>query len=302
MKPAELKKRWSSGQGADFLKQLLRDVAHGCEIKSSPFGLHDGRVDLRGLVIPAKTSMRRVKMHNVDLGAATLSGTWIEACSFENVAFDDVAAIKVADHGNRFIECAFVGTNLKEAALGYRGSQFVRSTFVEADFRRAVFIRPEMDDVTFVDCRFEGVDLNATSFRRCTFRGEVKEAWFRGGFALPSDKDQFGAPRPNKMEDVSFENARLFGVTFSDGCELATVALPSDGSCFRFDRWKVRLEKLLEFATTRPAAERKEIEIFCRAHLVHAPWQDTYILSMEDLSSDYGDEVARVIVDSLAAT
>jgi hypothetical protein len=243
--------------------------------------------------------MRRVKMHGVDLSASTLSGAWIEACSFENVTFNDVAAVKVADHGNRFVECAFVGTSLKEAAIGYRGSQFVRSTFVEADFRRAVFIRPEVDDVTFVDCRFEGTDLNGASFFRCTFRGEVKETWFRGGFALPGDKDQFGNPRPNKMENVSFENARLFGVTFSDGCELSTVALPSDGSCFRFDRWKLRLEKLLEFAATCPAEERKEIEIFCRAHLVHAPWQDAYILSREDLRADYGDRVAGVIVEAL---
>jgi len=299
MKPTELKKRWDSGPGANFLAWLIKEVATGCEITSSPFGIYDSRIDLRCLTFSPKVNMRRVKMNDVDMSGGVLNGAWIEACCFENVIFDSVSAVKIADHGNRFVGCSFVGTNLRDAAIGYRGSMFQQVKFVNVDFRRAIFIRPEFDDVAFADCRFEGIDFNAASFRNCTFSGEVKDVWFRGKFALPTDNEQFGYPRPNTMEGVSFKEARLSGVTFSDECDLTAVTLPADGSCWRFDNWKLRLAKLLEFAATQPSAERKEIEIFCRSHLVHAPWQDTYILSINDVQTDFGIDVANLIVNML---
>lgn len=301
MKPAELKARWSDGPGADFVRQLVLQAPLGGEIRSSPFGLHAGRFDLRGLSLPEGITLRGQAVHSVDLGGATLVGTWLETCTFVDVVFDNVAAMEVADHGNRFKDCSFSKTDFRVARLGYRGSQFLRCTFVKANFRRAGFIRPEFDDVDFTDCRLQGVDFNGASFRRCTFSGEVRDVWFRGGYGFPGQYDSFGRPRHNTMEDVSFENARLSGVTFSDGCELGTVKLPLDGSCYRFDRWRERLERLRDIGETRAAEEREEIMAFCYVHLVHAATQDAYILSEPELRAEYGERTAREILGQLAA-
>ncbi|MDF3059386.1 MAG: hypothetical protein K0R17_3601 [Rariglobus sp.] len=299
MAKSELKQRWESTAGVEFIKELMHEIPRGYEVNSSPFGLYGDHIDLRGLVLSPNVTMRRVQMKKVDLTGASFNKAWLEACYFEEVFFNDISAMGIADHGNRFVGCSFVGANLKEAALGYRGSKFQRTTFVEADFRRTVFIRPEFDWVTFSDCRLEGADFNASSFSQCAFSGNVKDVWFRGGFALPGDVDQFGSPRVNKMTGVSFERARLSGVTFSDGCDVSTITLPGDGSCIRLDRWRFRLEKLLEFAATRSREERKEIEIFCRSYLVHAPFQDEYIISTRDVYADYGEVVAPIILEGL---
>lgn len=299
MKPAELKKRWSSSEAVAFVTSFLNDLARGRPIESSPFGKIDGRIDLRGLPIPSDTRVHAVKGRSVDLSYATLAGVWIEACSFEDVAFDDAVAADIADHGNQFSECSFARTSFRGAALGYRGSRFASNRFVEADFRGAIFIRPEIDDCEFDRCRFDGVDFKGASFRRTKFSGEVKDVWFRGGFALEKDKARLGTPRPNFMEGVSFENARLSGVTFSNGCGLETVLLPLDASCHRFSHWKARLERLLDFAASRPSTERKEVEIFCRVHLVHAPGQDWYIVSTVDLRHEHGAKAAALIIEEL---
>ena len=49
---------------------------------------------------------------------------------------------------------------------------------------------------------------------------------FKRGFPTESFKKEFGNAKQNKMLNVSFEDAILHDVTFSDNCDLSTVLFP----------------------------------------------------------------------------
>ena len=68
--------------------------------------------------------------------------------------------------------------------------------------------------------------------------------WFRGGFPTESLKKEFGNAKQNKMLNVSFEDAILHDVTFSDNCDLSTVLFPKQGKYLFFDNWDEQLDMI----------------------------------------------------------
>jgi fluoroquinolone resistance protein len=127
----------------------------------------------------------------------------------------------------------------------------------------------------------------------------LKNVWFRGGFPLQSDIIHFGSPKKNEMREVSFENAELEDVTFSDNCDLSTVTIKSSNHYYKYNRWKSKLEFLKLESLNWDNFEKKEIDIFLKTYLVHAEHQDWYIINRNDLERDYGKDVSLKIIDSL---
>lgn len=303
MKSGDLKKRWGNTEhGLKFIKELTHTLPSGTEITVSPFGLFEGRIDLRGLQLPREIRIRNLRIHNADLSNSSLSGSWIESSSFSDVLFNDASLKDIADHGNSFTNCDFIGSDLRQAALGYRGSQYNNVRFTETDFRKAVFIRPEFNNIDFTECRLDGIDFNASSFSECNFRGPVKEVWFRGNYAFSHQEEQFGPARKNKMKNVSFFHANLDGVTFSNHCDLSSVILPQDSSCIKYENWPKQLIRLINDFEYKTDDASKEVMIFAKAHLIHAETQQAYILSKHDLINDYGAAAASIILEKLTAT
>lgn len=282
-----------------FAKELARALPLGRDGVVSPFGVFEGRIDLRGLSLPRGIIVRKANLENVDLSNCSLNGAWIESSSFSNVLFNETSLKEVADHGNIFINCDFIGTDFRQAALGYRGSRYNGVKFIECDFRKAAFIRAEFNDTEFVECRLEGVDFNASSFVSCNFRGIIKEVWFRGGYGLPHLEEQFGVARKNEMKNVSFLHATLDGVTFSDNCELSSITLPHDSTCIRVQDWPQRLIRILDQFESNVDEVSREVVLFSKAHMIHAEKQPVYILSKQDLIKEYGVEAANIILKSL---
>jgi fluoroquinolone resistance protein len=302
MNPAELKKRWDSPEAKEFTALLRQNgrSGNGFDVVESPFGTmaSTGLLDLRYLSLSDQTELRKIVFRNADLSVVQFNGAWIERCTFENIRSDGGAWKNVAEHGNTFMDCTFIKTDFRDAILGYKGSQFHRCKFADANFQRSQFIRPEFNDCVFKDCHFGNVDFNASSFERCEFSGEVRSVWFRGGFALPSQSERFGTPRPNRMLNVSFAHATLVDVTFSNHCDLSSVVPPSDSDHRLFRDWKSCLLKLQSTVQSWPNDERMAGELFCKTHLTHAQAQESYILSFIDLMEVYGT-VAPKIWDSL---
>ncbi|MEY4484567.1 MAG: hypothetical protein RL693_2019, partial [Verrucomicrobiota bacterium] len=223
--------RWQDGIGKEFVDSLTLAgrSGNGFSVLESPFGATpQGVLDLRGLRLHEKAELRRVNFAAADFGAASLKGIWLERCVFNDSVFDGASFQKVAEHGNMFTNCSFRKVSFREAAIGYKGSRFDHCTFEGVDFTRTIFVRPEFDDCAFYRCKLDGSDLNASSFDRCRFVGVLKEIWFRGGFAYPNDIKRYGQSRPNRMSEVSFENAALHDVTFSNQCDLSSVHIPAD--------------------------------------------------------------------------
>jgi fluoroquinolone resistance protein len=200
---------------------------------------------------------------------------------------------------NDFNNCLFLNSDFSFAAIGYRGSKYVDCVFDKCNFKKAIFIRAEFMRCKFIDCKLKGVDFNASSFEECAFVGKLEDVWFRGGFALASDIEDFGEAKKNRMKNVSFEDAHLYGLTFSNDCDLSTVTLPSDGKYFLFNNWRQRLEKLKKEVNNWPQIQRREGEIFANSCLVHAKTQNWYLLGFDDIQKDYGLEVAKRIIATL---
>ena len=307
MKATELKKRWNTDPGCAFVKHLegLGRSGHGYEIRESPFGVvpETGRLDLRGFAFPEATfltDMRRLTFRFTDFTGGVLKRTHIEGSTFSDVLFDSCSLRNIAEIGNTFEKCTFRSVSLRGAVLGYRGSRFTQCHFDQADFIQAGFIRPEFDDCDFVNCTFSGIDFKAASFERCEFRGEVRGVWFRGGFPSRSLEEQWGIPRPNKMTGVSFQKAKLFELTFSDGCDLSTVVPPDDGRHALFDRWPEHVETVFEQSRAWQEPCRRQGEVFYIAFETHAKNQDWYLIGVDDVMNQFGKECGMKIWEALA--
>ena len=298
MIPAQLKKRWQSPEANGFARLINQKgrSGNGFEVSESPFGLiaPSGLLDLRGLPLPDRTELRKVLFQDADLSAAQFDKAWIERCTFKNIRADETRWNNVAEHGSTFMDCTFSRANFRDAIMGYKGSQFDRCKFTDASLQRTQFIRPEFNDCIFKDCRYQNTDFNASSFERCEFSGEVRSVWFRGGFALPSLREEFGTSRPNKMLNVSFAHATLIDVTFSNNCDLSTIIPPVDSDHRLVSDWKNCLLMLQTTIQHWPTEEKMAGEIFCQTHLTHAQTQKSYIVSFLDLMEVYGAAAPKI--------
>jgi hypothetical protein len=249
--------------------------------------------------MPNCTKLYGLHLRDYDFSGARFDSGWVENCVFENVRFDAADLSGLADHGNRFQQCVFDRTKFRVAVLGYKGTEYEGCRFSNADFSRTAFIRPEFNDCQFVNCKLRGVDFNASSFVDCTFEGLLQDVWFRGGYGFPGDPDEFGPARPNEMRNVSFANAELRDLHFSNHCDLSSVMLPLVGNYRRYSSWRTRLERVRELSKDWPSSDRAEAEAFVNSHMVHAQHQDSYLLNDEDLQGEVGVELGNRVLAAL---
>jgi fluoroquinolone resistance protein len=300
--------RWSSSPEArKAYERLLKTLTKGGEItaRHSPFEPVDGLIDLRGIRVQERIFIKRVSGRGIDFSGCRLSWVWLEACHFEDVNFAMTDFSQTSDHSNSFRRCSFVGTNFKDGAFGYKGSSYADCNFEAADFRRAVFIRAEFDRCRFVNCKLKGMDFEASSFEDCAFVGLLQDVWFRGGFPLASREEHFGKPRKNRMKNVSFEKAQLWGLTVSDDCDLSTIRMPLEGDYRLYSSRKQRLERLQAAITSwcLGEEERRRVLTFVRSYLVHAEHEDWLLLNVDEIKQDVGEVLTTTlmrVLDSFA--
>lgn len=296
--------RWkSSAENNRAGERIFNIFKHGgvLNIDHTPFGRRDGDfLDFRGYSAQ-QILVKDVIIRDADLSFADFSSSWMETNHFENCLFEKTDFSDVADHGNIFSHCVFVKCNFKFAVLGYRGSQYQNCVFRECNFQRTNFIRAEFVETDFLNCRLKCIDFSGSSFENCKFEGVLEDVWFRGTYGYESYFTEFGRPKPNKMENVSFVNADLIDMTVSDGCDLSTVKLKNDGKYFKYDNWPERLHFLeREIGTWNNEHHKKEAQTFVKVGMVHAKKQDWKILNLDDLENYYGGvEVAHKIIDTL---
>jgi uncharacterized protein YjbI with pentapeptide repeats len=302
---AELKKRWDTEPGRAFVENLSRlgRSGNGYEIREAPFGTvtETGRLDLRGLLLPERTELRRITFRFADFTGAVFRHAKTELSVFTDVWFND-SSLRLGEGGSTFEQCSFCRANFRRSVIGYRGSRFKRCHFEKADFIQVGFIRPEFDDSCFDNCTFSGVDFNGGSFERCEFKGEVRGVWFRGGFPLRSWVEEWGEPRTNRMTTVSFKNARLIDITFSDHCDLSSVIPPDDGRHALFDRWPERIKFVFEQSRAWPEPCRREGETFFKSFGSHAEKQDWYLIGVDALVNIFGREPGLKLWETLIST
>ena len=293
----ELQQRWSE----DDTRRVAEALRAGGEVAPlpGPFGTHDGRADLRGFRMPAPVRASDCRLRDVDLTAAELTPLWMERCRLENVVFDRARLDDLSDHGNEFVGCRFDGASLAGARLGYEGSRYRGCVFRGCKFRNAGGIRAEFAGCRFTDCKLEGVDFEASSFEDCAFEGRVRDVWFRGGYPYPGYERKFGTPRKNRMANVSFADAELEFLVFSDGCDLSTVTLPRKGDYRKYDHWPQRLLRLQAETGEWPEPDKSEALRFTQVFLPGADGQEWMIIGVDDVRRHIAPCAAARIIAAL---
>ena len=98
------------------------------------------------------------------------------------------------------------------------------------------------------------------------------------------------------MLNVSFEDAILHDVTFSDDCDLSTVLFPKQGMYLFFDNWDEQLNMIMNEGTANQSMTIKnDIVSFVEIHKVHSANQKYYILNVVDLLKEYDNKVVEII-------
>ncbi|PLS76439.1 MAG: hypothetical protein CYG61_02070 [Actinobacteria bacterium] len=287
-----VQRRWDRFSEQARISILLGD-------RSGPFGYLGDDLDLRGLAIPPGTKIRKVALEHVDLSHARLVDAWIESSSFHFVRFDRAALVGVADHGNAFIRCSFLGTDFSRAVLGYEGSRYEECNFERPRLHRTGFVRPQFDDCIFSELRGKSTDFAASSFERCRFIGELSDVWFRGQFGYKGDEKRFGRPRPNRMYNVDFGQARLRDVHFSNGCPLDLVTPPTRETAVVVDKWPERLMRVKRRLQQEPPDVQSRADGFVEAHLAHARDQYHYLVVKEELFEEFGDDLGTMLFQAI---
>ncbi|MFN8395773.1 MAG: pentapeptide repeat-containing protein [Bacteroidia bacterium] len=285
--------RWNENEvNVSALRQILALISKGGILgpNYSPFPLVNGRIDMRGIDF-TRHKWKSVVAIGVDFSGCTLSYCWVEECRFENCLFEKTEMIQRTDHANKFVDCDFVRSKCNQMGFGNRGSQFAHCRFDQCNLTRANFYRPEFDWCVFSNCKLNGLDFWGSSFENCAFAGKVEDVWFRGGYPLPGMEKEYGVPRKNRMLNVSFADAEVIGGTFSDGCDLSTILLPQKGNYRLYSGWRQRLERLPSIYENWPPMEKREADIFMHSHLSHAIRQDWYLLNVDQMRKEYGQEL-----------
>lgn len=223
----ELQTRWEL-EGAEYaLETLLRGHP------SSPYGTHDGRVDLRGLAVERPERVRinddlariakifkfeKKVIRSVDLSYATLPEWRIHGSAFEDCMFDAAKLVSFRTYSAAFKMCSFRNADLREASLGApvkegaQGGVYSLCDFSGADLRNISTEDGTFSQCLFVGSRWHGTQTLTTVFEKCDFRdAEISEVFFDGrGFGKrgPSGLGK------NKLEGCDFSTAKLYGTSF----------------------------------------------------------------------------------------
>ncbi|HRF82549.1 MAG TPA: pentapeptide repeat-containing protein, partial [Flavobacteriales bacterium] len=252
--------RWKKGIGKEFADHLLKwgRSGNGLVISESPFGMtEDGLLDFRGLQFGQRVELLRVEFKAADFSKAQFKDARIGLSTFTDSLWEKSDFRGLVESGSKYIRCRFTNCAINGSFIGYKGTHFDTCFFKGCNFKRTSFIRPEFDDCIFDNNNFNGCDFFGSSFERCEFNGVLKDVRLRGGFPLPDFESKYGKSRPNKMLNVSFKNADLIEMTYSDRCDLSTVTVPIVGDYALLEHWPERLLRLEQIAESWPPQEQK---------------------------------------------
>lgn len=239
------RERWNQPGLKPVARQLAAEMMAGAVRTASPFGLVEGRVDLRGLQVDLLSATRDPMYerhtvqgghwHGLDLTGAGLSGlSWmnlrVSDCVLVDAQLDDLRCwgIEVSD-------CAAGRASLRYAQIGWPAAGFGRSAWRRVDLRgadlRQLTGNVLLEDVDLGRARFGGTDLSWSDLVRVRFAGTVNGLRFG---------DLHADQRPPRwtFTDVDFTAAKprsLALVAVDLGAPDVDIRLPDDA-----DHWVIR--------------------------------------------------------------
>lgn len=302
MKPKELIERWESPMASPFKERILNLAKKGGELSThlSPFGFTDsGKIDFRGISIE-HNMISRLIAKNIDFSHSNFKHSRFYNSVFENCYFNSADFTDSSTHGGNQTDCTFENSKFNLASIGHDNTKYIRVLFRKCNFIRSGYVVPEFWSCQWIDCKLTGVNFEGSFFKDCNFEGKVSDVWFHGYYTGVLDNVK---GRKNEMENVSFENATISSLNFSDNCCLKTVKIPQNGSCYKYSNWIQKLTRL-EIEVKKWEGESfingdRFIKVFLEiAKLTNQNW---YILDTAWIETRFGKIPSEKIIQSLNA-
>jgi uncharacterized protein YjbI with pentapeptide repeats len=237
----------------------------------------DGRVDLRGLVVPEPAELRRWSMMGmglvalervsdtinlsltglakVDFGEGFLPHLRFPGAGLADCRFDAAHLPDLRTRDATFTRCSFRSTDLAGAVLG-PGTRFEQCDFGGARMRGV-----QADSAAFIGCDFAEAELLENDFNRCQiqgchFAGLVREVSFRAESRhIDEVTRRVRPPDPDCIRSCDFSQATLRSVSFEQ-LNLKDVRFPADAEHLLLADLRcvlLRLRQLLAGQETRAA-------------------------------------------------
>jgi uncharacterized protein YjbI with pentapeptide repeats len=227
----DLASRWTTSDGEKLAQEIFGRLRRGDGLDDLHLGVHDGRVDLRGIRAPSPERLKSyetgglvvaelgglLEFQSARLADLDFSGGRLESFRFfnsaiDNCRFDDAICQDWRLWAVDITNVGFIGADLRNSVLGSwyqeRENIYRRVNFSAANLRSIVSPAATFIDCDFGDAKLAKVDFQSSSFIRCRFAGLLREVMFYDhGFKT-------GKPDPNPMEDVDFSEAELRMVEF----------------------------------------------------------------------------------------
>ena len=259
-----LLERWKSPEGRLLAEEAVHYLTGQRRGLPEGIGTHEGRRDLRGLVVSAPEArgrvsagkvsaevagglveLRGVRWEALDLSHARLPslrffGSQILDCRFEEASCRDwrLWACEVSDS-------SFAGADLRDSAIGTwqdgRYNAWWGVSFDRADLRGALALGCHLMDCTFRDSRSSDSQFQHVTMRDCTFSGAMKDVLF-------DCRELPGKPTADILVNIDFSQATFEDVEFR-GCRFDGLKLPQSHGIYPipdFPRVARRVLDLLE--------------------------------------------------------
>lgn len=237
----ELQARWDGETIAFALDSLLR----GRPV--SPHGSHEGRVDMRGLVVEKSERVRindqlskisklyefdSKKIRDVDLSYSVLNDLRVNESVFENCIFDGAKLPGLRAYSAEFEKCSFKSALLRDTTLGAKekgrktGSLYKSCDFSGADLRDISAEHGRFLNCDFSASQWHGTQTLSAIFENCDFRdASISEVYFDG---RKFDTNGLVGLSENKMMGCNFSSAKLEYTGFL-AIDFRNLIAPTDG-------------------------------------------------------------------------
>lgn len=254
----QLAQRWSVGDGPALANEVLARLLAGRPLSELPLETVDGRVDLRGLVVPKPQAsspktytvklpdgveftqtwvtldglieFKGVELKDLDLRAANLPHLRFFHTRIDNCRFDKAGCQDWRLWASDIVDSSFDGADLTDLSVGahYDGkpNRLERLNLRQASLsgtRTRYWGVAEVTDCDFSFATIDDVNFFQASLVRCTFAGALRKVIFDGRVLKPEEKSS-----PNPMEDIDMTGVTVFeGVSFR-GVHFDRIRLPEN--------------------------------------------------------------------------
>jgi uncharacterized protein YjbI with pentapeptide repeats len=305
-----LRRRWESEEGRRLTAAVIDRLRSGRALDDLPLERHDGRLDLRGFVLPQPTRSNRRQvgryfvqdldellelsertLERIDFAGAVLDHLRFFECRIDDCVFDRARLRDLRLWATDVSDTSFRGADLRSSALGPwyegRGNVYTGCDFSRANLHDAGCSAAEFVDCVFEEMRLRGMDFQSSGFVRCRFTGELREVLFYDhGF-------ETGKPTPNEMRDVDFSDAELRWVEFR-GLDLSEVKLPQGPNHLIVDHYPCVLRRGLEELASDRSPLARQLRVTLEAEAEWTPPTRRFgVLNRCDWEETGGEELAE---------